>query len=152
MGLLGENRSLRIKLFDQLTYLAVYGNKSELDERVGPSERDAFFAGLVESAGRLRAKYAGAWKAQRHTHWQKSGEKLSRPKCSPGRRFSCSDDADEASGEEAGGEASVRVSLVMQDIASAGEESPNNSVTVWKRMFQCRKRRGRQIRSGTEGR
>jgi hypothetical protein len=72
-------------------YLVVFGNRSELDERIPPAERDAFFEGLVSTAGKLRANYAQSWKARRRH--LKTRRQSGPPRCLS--RFNDSDDEDE---------------------------------------------------------
>ena len=72
-------------------YLVVFGNRSELDERIAPAERDAFFDGLVDSSSQLRANYAQSWKARRRQ--QKTRKQKGPPRCLS--HFNRSEDEDE---------------------------------------------------------
>jgi hypothetical protein len=102
-----------LTLLDQVMYLVVYGNRTDLDERIPPAERDGFFEGLVSSASDLRANYARSWKARRRI--QKTRKQSGPPRCLS--RFSRSEDEDE-DGEAAVSEKEGEV----QNVEGAGVE------------------------------
>jgi hypothetical protein len=103
-----------LTLLDQVMYLVVYGNRTDLDERIPPAERDGFFEGLVSSASDLRANYARSWKARRRI--QKTRRQSGPLRCLS--RFNRSDDEDE-DGEVAG---SVAGSGNEGEVAGSGNE------------------------------
>ena len=116
-----------LTLFDQVMYLVVFGNRSELDERIPPAERDAFFDGLVDSSSQLRANYAQSWKARRRH--LKTRRQSGPPRCLS--RFNRSDDEDEdKDGEGAGSGKEGEVQNSGEDAAareSGGEEKNQSS-------------------------
>ena len=90
-----------LTLLDQVMYLVVYGNRTDLDERIPPAERDGFFEGLVSSASDLRANYARSWKARRRI--QKTRRQSGPLRCLS--RFNRSDDEDEDEDKDGEGQA-----------------------------------------------
>ena len=118
-----------LTLLDQVMYLVVYGNRTDLDERIPPAERDAFFDGLVGSASKLRANYAESWKARRrHVKTRRQSGPL---RCLS--RFSRSDDEDEdedGEGVGSGNEGEVQNTKAGGEDAAAresGGEEKNQS-------------------------
>ena len=118
-----------LTLLDQVMYLVVYGNRTDLDERIPPAERDGFFEGLVSSASDLRANYARSWKARRRI--QKTRRQSGPLRCLS--RFNRSDDEDEdedTDGEGAGSGKEGEVQNSGEDAAareSGGEEKNQSS-------------------------
>ena len=118
-----------LTLLDQVMYLVVYGNRTDLDERIPPAERDGFFEGLVSSASDLRANYARSWKARRRI--QKTRRQSGPLRCLS--RFNRSDDEDEdedKDGEGAGSGKEGEVQNSGEDAAareSGGEEKNQSS-------------------------
>ena len=54
-----------ISLFDQLCYLVVFGNRSDMEAMITDSkERDDFFQGIRKSANKARDNFATSWKEQ----------------------------------------------------------------------------------------
>ncbi len=54
-----------ISLFDQLCYLVVFGNRSDMEAIITYSkERDDFFQGIRKSANKARDNFATSWKEQ----------------------------------------------------------------------------------------
>jgi hypothetical protein len=109
-----------LTLLDQVMYLVVYGNRTDLDERIPPAERDGFFEGLVSSASDLRANYARSWKARRRI--QKTRRQSGPLRCLS--RFNRSDDEDEDKDSEGEGQNSGEDAAARE---SGGEEKNQSS-------------------------
>ena len=87
-----------ISLFDQLSYLVVFGNRFDMEARVVQSEeRDAFFRGIQNTAAKARDAFVTSWKMQIEKEKIKCAGSRSVVRC--GGRF----DSEESSNEQAEG-------------------------------------------------
>ena len=130
-----------LTLLDQVMYLVVYGNRTDLDERIPPAERDGFFEGLVSSASDLRANYARSWKARRRI--QKTRRQSGPLRCLS--RFSRSDDEDEdedGEGAGSGNEGEVQNTKAGGEDGSDGEEQNQFGIHEDEEVLAAKQKKG----------